>query len=240
MKLNIEFEELVDAYEDSNVTHLYFIDTKNNEIIFVNEAIDDDASEKLEELEDERYLYIPPRLPQDEFSIMEMFVYTIGDFDLAEKFHGVLEGEKPFRNFKDLLYNYPELREKWFEYKHNTIKNETINWLCENDIEIENQEIIPKIEIRELNGEELKDLPEEIKGFGPFACLKCHNKTGIKARWFTLNVTPENRLIEKETRRIMKEKFDINHHGNFGGGEQEFLTAAKCPKCGSEEIFWDF
>jgi len=240
MKLNIDFEDLVDVYEDSNATHLYFIDTKNNEIIFVNEAIDDDASEKLEELEDERYFYIPPRLPQDEFYIMEMFVYTIEDFDLAEKFHGVLEGKKPFRNFKDLLYDYPELRERWFEYKHNTIKNETINWLCENDIEIENQEIIPKIEIRELNREELKDLPEEIKGFGPFACLKCHNKTGIKARWFTLNVTPENRLVEIETQRIMKEKFDINHHGNFGGGEQEFLTAAKCPKCGSEEIFWDF
>lgn len=240
MKINIEFEELIDAYEDSNVTHLYFIDTKNNEIIFVNEAVDDDASEKFEELEDERYLYIPPRLPQDEFSIMEMFVYAIEDFDLAEKFHGVLEGKKPFRNFKNLLYGYPGLREKWFEYKHNTIKNETINWLCENDIEIENQKIMPKIEIRELNREELKDLPEEIKGFSPFACLKCHNKTGIKARWFTLNIAPENRLIEEETQRIMKEKFDIGHHGNFGGGEQEFLTAAKCPKCGSEKIFWDF
>ena len=108
------------------------------------------------------------------------------------------------------------------------------------EIQKRNQKIMPKIEIQELNRDELKDLPEEIKGFGPFACLKCHNKTGIKARWFTLNVTPENRLVEIETQRIMKEKFDINHHGNFGGGEQEFLTAAKCPKCGSEEIFWDF
>lgn len=240
MKINIEFEELVDACENTDVNHVYYIDMKNNEIIFVNEAIDDDASEKLEELEDERYLYIPPRLPQHDFYIMEMFIYTIVDFDLAEKFHGVLEGKKPFRNFKDLLYDYPELKEQWFEYKHNTIKNETINWLCENDIEIENQRIIPKIEIRELNREELKDLPEEIKGFSPFACLKCHNKTGITARWFTLNITPENRLIEKEAQKIMKEKFDIGHHSNFSGGEQEFLTAAKCPKCGSEEIFWDF
>ena len=33
MKLNIDFEELIDAYEDSSVEHMYNIDTKNNKII---------------------------------------------------------------------------------------------------------------------------------------------------------------------------------------------------------------
>ena len=91
-----------------------------------------------------------------------------------------------------------------------------------------------------MSRDEIKNLPEELKGFSPFACLKCHNKEGIKGRWFTLSISPENILIEKEIQRILKEKFNINHHGNFGGGEQEFLTAAKCPKCGGEEMFWDF
>ena len=86
---------------------------------------------------------------------------------------------------------------------------------------------------------EIKNLPEGLKDFGPFACLRCHNKTGIKARWFTVNLASENRLIEKKIQRIMKEKFGINHYGNFSG-KREFLTAAKCPKCGSENIFWDF
>ena len=91
-----------------------------------------------------------------------------------------------------------------------------------------------------MSRDEIKNLPDELKGFSLLACLKCHNKEGLKARWFTINITPGNKLVELETQRILKEKFNITHHGNFGGGEQEFLTAAKCPKCGSEEIFWDY
>jgi len=83
-------------------------------------------------------------------------------------------------------------------------------------------------------------LPEEIKDFGPVACMKCQNKEDIKARFFSINAAPENRLIEKENKRIMKEKYGINHYGNFTGGERDILTAAKCPKCGSEEVFWDY
>jgi hypothetical protein len=243
MKLNIDFEELVEAYEDSSVEHVYHIDIKNNEIIYYNDALGEPETvkEKLDSCsDDDRYIYIPPRLPQHEFFIMETFVYTIDDFNVAEKFHKALERKKSFRNFKEMLHEYPKLREKWFEYKRNTIKNETINWLCEHNIELENQQLIPEIEIKEMTKDEIKNLPEELKGFGPFACLNCHNKEGLKARWFTLSITPENILVEKEIQRIMKEKFDINHHGNFGGGEQEFLTAARCPKCSGEAIFWDY
>ena len=243
MKLDVNFEELIDAFEDSSVSHVYHIDTKKSELIYYNNDIGEPegVKEKLDSCsDDDRYLYIPPRLPKHNFYVMEMFAYTIEDFDIAEKFHAALERKKPFRNFKELLHEYPKLREKWFEYKHNTIKNETINWLCEHDIELENHHLIPEIEIKEMSRDEIKNLPEELKGFSPFACLKCHNKERLKGRWFTLSITPENTLVEKEIQRILKEKFNINHHGNFGGGEQEFLTAAKCPKCGGEEMFWDF
>lgn len=243
MKLDIDFEELIDAFEDSSVSHVYHIDTKKSELIYYNNDIGEPVGvkEKLDSCsDDDRYLYIPTKLPKHNFYIMEMFVYTIDDFDIAEKFHNALERKKPFRNFKELLHEYPKLREKWFEYKSNTIKNETINWLCENNIELDNQQLIPEIEIREMTRDEIKNLPEELKGFGPFACLKCNNKEGLKGRWFTLSISPENMLVEKEIQRIMKKKFSITHHGNFSGEEQEFLTAAKCPKCSGEEIFWDY
>ena len=243
MKLDVDFEELIDAFEDSSVSHVYHIDTKKSELIYYNNGIGkpEGVKEKLDSCsDDDRYLYIPPRLPKHNFYVMEMFVYSIEDFNVAEKFHDALERKKPFRNFKELLHEHPKLREKWFEYKRNNIKNETINWLCEHDIELENQHLIPEIEIKELSRDEIKNLPEELKGFSPFACLKCHNKEGLKGRWFTLSITPENILVEKEIRKILEEKFGITHHGNFGGGEQEFLTAAKCPKCGGEEIFWDY
>lgn len=240
MKLKIDFNELVDAFGEANVDHHCIIDTKENKIIYINEEIESDASEKLEKMEDERYIALPARLPQNDFAIMEGFVYELGEssFDLAEKFHNVLESRKPFRKFKDILLEYPEIREKWFKYKDNEIRNQTINWLCENNIELENQQLIPAVKINELRGSE--DLPKEIKGFGPAACLNCRNEEGLKTRFFLVNVAPENTLIEKETKRIMKEKYGITHYGNFTGGEKELLTASKCPKCGNEDIFWDY
>ena len=47
-------------------------------------------------------------------------------------------------------------------------------------------------------------------------------------------------LIEKETERIMKEKYGIQDYGHICGGEKEILTSSECPKCKSKEIFEDF
>jgi len=38
MKLDIDFEELVDAFEDSSVIHVYHIDTKKSELIYEIQA----------------------------------------------------------------------------------------------------------------------------------------------------------------------------------------------------------
>jgi len=238
MKLNIDFDELCGAFEESDVSHHYFIDTKENKLIYINDEVDDNPQEELEKMGDDRYIHLPERMPNEGFEIMENFAYTIKDFKVAEKFHEVLENKKPFRNFKDLLLEYPELREDWFKYKDKQIKNEVIDWLLEKDIELEGQKLISSIEINELN--DLQNLPEDIKGFGPVGCLKCNNKEGLKARFFLINVAPENKLIENWTKKIMKEKYGISHYGNFTGGEKELLTASKCPKCGSEELFWDY
>jgi len=175
------------------------------------------------------------------FMIMEMFVYEkIQDTQIAEKFNQVLERKKPFRNFKDLLFDYPDLQKQWFTYHREHLKNKTINWLCLNNIELENQNLTPTIQIKELTPEEIQHLPDEIKDFKPYACLHCHNQKGMKARIFSINISPENKLIEQETQRIMKEQFGITHHSGWSGGEQEFLTASRCTQCGSEEIFWDY
>ena len=98
---------------------------------------------------------------------------------------------------------------------------------------------MPDIVIKELSAEDMKALPKELEGFGPMGCANCGRVASIAGRWFETNTPPENALVEKETGRIMKETFGVSHYGNFVG-ERVFLTAAKCPKCGSEEVFWDF
>jgi hypothetical protein len=239
--LSLDFEEIVDAFEESDALHHYFIDTQTNDIIYVNEAVGENCKTQLEKLEDERFLMIPPRRPKDAFLVMETFVYeTIPDHAVAEKFIEVLGGNRPFSNFKDLLINSPELRKQWFTYERKHLKNEVINWLYENHILLTDQSFIPKIEIQELTAEDIDRLPNEIKDFKPCVCLRCQNRGEMIARIFSINVPIENLLIEEETKRILKERFGVMHHGVWSGENQDFLTAAHCPRCGCEEILWDY
>jgi hypothetical protein len=239
--LSIDFEDLVEAFEWSDVMHHYFIDTKENTLIYINEDLDEDAEEQLEKMQDDRYLIIPPRLPQDNFVIMEMFVSEkIQDASIAERFNQVLERKKPFKNFKDLLLDYPDLREQWFAYKDRNLRNETINWLCDANISLTNQRLILEIEIRELTKDEMNLLDGEVADFIPVRCMNCQNEEGLTRRLFKINAFPENLLIEQETKQIMQEKFNIGHYGWWSGKKINILTVSKCLKCQSEHVFWDY
>lgn len=238
MKLKLSFDELKDAIEQSSVEHHYFIDKKNSKIIFISEY-EDNPEAKLEELDNENFIPIPERMSNGDFEIMQSFVYIIEDINITQKFEATLSKRKPFKHFKELLDFYPEIKEKWFAFKDKEIKNETMNWLCINNIELEDQSFMPKVEIKELKPSEVK-LPEEFAGFGPIECMNCKNSEGIRIRYFELSVLSENMLIEKETKRIMKKKYGIKNYGHFGGGDKEILNSSECPRCKSDKIFEDF
>ncbi len=240
MNLKIPFEEIKTAVEQASYEHHYLIDKKHHKMVCISE-IEDDYEKKLAEVESDDFMGIEPRMPEEDFRIMESFVYSIqGDnFELAEKFHNALERRKPFQNFKGLISQHPKLEEKWFKHKDKELTNETVNWLCIHDIELEDKSFMPKIEIKELKPEEVK-LPEEFEGLGPVACMRCNNKSGLKTRYFELSISNENMLIDKEIKRIMKEKYKIEDYGTIAGGDKEILTCSVCPKCNSTDIFEDF
>lgn len=240
MKLKIPFEEIKDAIEQASYEHHYLIDKKNHEIVFISE-VEDDYEKKLEEVESDNFIGIEPRMPEDDFRVMKSFAYEIqeNDFRLAEQIHNILEQKKPFKNFKDFVNQKSELRERWFKHKDKELANEAMNWLCINDIELEDKSFMSKIEIKELKPCEVK-LPGEFEGFGPIECMKCKNKEGFETRYFELSHPNENLLIDKEIKRVMKSKYGIEEYGCISGGETEILTSSECPRCKSKGIFEDF
>jgi hypothetical protein len=239
--LSITFDELTRAFEESTDSTHFFIDVESSTVICIDEAKDTHAQTKLNQMsKKKRYLKVPSWESKDDELLMEVFTYDSENSAFEDILYESLDKENGFMQFHDLLEAHPHLKKQWVEYRAVAMQNSIINWLCDNNIELTNQQLIPPIEIRELTAEEIHRLPDEIKDFKPYACLRCHNKTGMNARIFSINVSPENRLIEQETSRILKEQFGISHHGGWSGGDQEFLTASRCPRCGCEEIFWDY
>jgi len=241
VKLSIRFEELVAAFEQSSATNHYFIDTEEGRMIHIDDRAGKERNEKPVQIDEKRHIAIPPKTPESDFFTMESFVYEIAekDFELSEKFNDLLEKRRPSENFCTVLKEN-DLEEKWHAFKKKEMENHIINWLVENDIELEDQKLIPDIEIKELTKEEIEKLPSEIREFTPVACMDCDNKEGLGQRFFELNVPTENALVEKETGRIMKEKYGVEHCGHWGGYKKEVLTASKCPECGSENVFEDY
>lgn len=238
MKLKMPFNELKDAIEGASHERRYFIDKKSHRILFISEY-EEDYQRKMGEVENDNFIAIQPRMPVDDFEMMQSFVYMLSDFGLAQEFHEALNRRAPFMNFKELLDKRSELLEQWHNHRDNEIKNEAMNFLCENEIELADNSFMPKIEIRELKPDEV-NLPEGFEGFGPIECMECRNKEGIRTRYFELSHSAENMLIGREIKRMMKKNFGIEDYGHIGGGDKEILTSSECPNCKSKEVFEDF
>jgi Uncharacterised protein family (UPF0158) len=133
--LIIKRDDLVEALS-TNLDSLdggWFLDTESGAILLASDAIDDLP----EDLEDNpRYLSIDLISSHESFTIMEDFVTGLGDSKEALRLAEALARPKPFRQFKDTLCTYPELREAWFAYEQAAYARLAEEWCDENGIKV--------------------------------------------------------------------------------------------------------
>ena len=137
-KLVIDLEDLTIALTSDleSVGGAYFLDTETGELILFCEEFAEDPSYGIpEDIEDNpRYLGIIPFRSHDTFVIMEDFIDTLGSNAMADRLANVLKGKKPFRHFKDAIYEYPDLPDRWFEFEHIALTHMAEEWCKENNI----------------------------------------------------------------------------------------------------------
>jgi CRP-like cAMP-binding protein len=75
-----------------------------------------DIIDKIEENPDD-YIAFEAMESRESFRMMENFIESIEDSNTRQRFEDAIAYRKPFQNFKQLLANYPDLRQKWFTYK---------------------------------------------------------------------------------------------------------------------------
>jgi len=84
-----------------------------------------------------RYLEIPQVDSFTGYNDMVEFITTIEDDHLRELLDVAVRGKEAFRRFKDVLYDYPESRQRWFEFKDEQMRGRVVRWLAAHDIEAE-------------------------------------------------------------------------------------------------------
>jgi hypothetical protein len=96
-----------------------------------------EAGEEFNQTETERYVEIIPPDSDEKWKVMRDFVTTVKNERLQEKLADALRGGKPFRRFKDVLWDYPDERENWFRYESRRLREYIEDWARAEGIEID-------------------------------------------------------------------------------------------------------
>jgi hypothetical protein len=139
-KLPVDLGELQLALEDYDGglgLHTHWFDKQTGNVIFSTEDLEeqDELREQIEEDAEDRFVQIEPIASHNGFRIMQNFVETMGLSRLREKLEWCLDGPKPFRRFKDALYENKAVQEKWYKFHDEASARFAIEWLAELDIE---------------------------------------------------------------------------------------------------------
>ena len=137
--LKIVLDELCSAMENSSYEHEYYLDLDNGEILFLSEYMDDEETRKLKDQIEEdfdRYERIPKAESHEGYEDMVDFIATLKDEHLAELLEVAINGKGAFRRFKDVLLNYPEERERWFQFKDDRTQERALEWLDDIDVSL--------------------------------------------------------------------------------------------------------
>lgn len=137
--LKIDMDELCLAMEDSSYEHEHYLDIETGDILFLSEYMDDEETENLKdkiEEEPDRYERIPKAASRDGYEDMRDFTKTVKDEHLTALLEVAVNGKGAFRRFKDVLLNYPEERERWFQFKDAKMRERALEWLGDIDVSL--------------------------------------------------------------------------------------------------------
>ena len=128
----IDGEELIMALESNDADGRFYLDRETGEVhVEINEAVEGEEID----FTTERFVLIEP-VPSDVgWRIMRNFIGSLPAGPAATQLARAIEGKSAFRRFKDVLLNYPKLREQWFQFHAGAFYTIAEAWLRDAGIE---------------------------------------------------------------------------------------------------------
>lgn len=132
--LCIRADELIMAFEGFGTEMQHFFDRQTGEVLTVFEDMDEEDAERLD-ADPDRFLLIEPVPSYVGYEVMSDFVDTLPEGKVRRELARALQQRRPFRRFKDVLLNYPAVREEWFRFHEQAFMKIIQEWLDDHGVE---------------------------------------------------------------------------------------------------------
>jgi hypothetical protein len=144
-RIRISIEDLINALEDHCYYTHYYLDRETGGIIIQSEHDLTEGEELAGEIDNpfpaygggDRYIPLEPMESRRGFDIMNAFSEGLPDGAARDRLLSSLSKKKPFRHFKDALYDYPDIQKQWHSFHNETTQAIAEEWLKYNDIDFE-------------------------------------------------------------------------------------------------------
>lgn len=132
---DILWDELVDAFANTDAEVIFFFDRETREVFFVPADYEDEAFWEDVERQSNRYLRIPSFDYECERLLIHNFINTLPDLQLRGFLAGAFAGRNVFGRIEEILSFYPEEYERLSILKEKALSDIIRSWMGEHDLE---------------------------------------------------------------------------------------------------------
>jgi len=136
-RIRVDWEELVEAFEDGSGEHRYYLDRETGAVHFFSEYLDNE-----EEAEDERALSTEQRyvqIPQARLAVstgeLRGFVASLQEGSERRVLTTALRAPGGYQHFRTAIESLPAARKQWRRFSNESLKARIEEWLSEVSVE---------------------------------------------------------------------------------------------------------
>ena len=133
-EMEIVWDELVDAFLNTNPDIIYFLDRGTGEVFSVPDDYDDEAFWQEIEANEEQFLQIPGFDYDLDRLLLHEFIKDLPDIPLKSVLERTFAGRSSYGKMEDILSFYPDELETFNALKDEMLNTRIRSWLEEHDI----------------------------------------------------------------------------------------------------------
>lgn len=137
-RLHTDWDRLVVAFRDATMVDTYYLNTRTGHILYHNpKKLGAARAQRIETrvFEEEDWVELPFLESDDEFAAMEAFAEAAGRS--GAELREALAGEKPFRRFREVLRQQPDVMSAWEQERLRAALDRVIEFCEAMEIEID-------------------------------------------------------------------------------------------------------